>query len=500
MIWPACFWIGAREVMRPNQHPPRALVWLRRALRVEDNAVLWQAAQEAEDIVPILVLRSDSAYHTNSLRRRFIRSAIADLDAALRARGTCLHIRVGNPEREIPAAASAYGAGAVYAARLYDESGLRRDARVAGGLHRVGARFVEVQDRVLRESREIRRGDGGPFRVFTPFKRQWLASALDLPRPFSDVGNLAPVPLGAGSLSLDRLPGFDSVVTGQGESDARKRLQKFLRSSVFDYARQRDIPAVDGTSRLSHHLAIGTLSPRQLYWAAAGLYQKQDPRGRAGIDTFISELIWREFYYHIAAAFPMVFGSSFREEFRTIEWRNSSSALSRWKTGTTGYPMIDAAMRQLASEGWMHNRARMIVASFLTKDLHLDWRQGEGHFADQLVDLDLASNNGGWQWTAGTGTDASPWFRIFNPVLQGKKFDPDGTYVRHYVPELARVPARFIHEPWRMTRQDQEAFGCVIGREYPRRIVDHAEERAVTRALYSGATHKKTHQLPAQAT
>jgi len=461
---------------------------MRRAIRVDDNAALWHAMEEAEEVVPVLVLSEDPSYAVETDRRRFVRRAITDLDEHLRRRGTRLHIRIGAAERQLPSAAIAYDAESVYAVRIYDEPGTRRDKRILQELRRIGKHFLLVKDRVLREHHELCTGDGGSYRVFTPFKRRWLESAEDLPGPFPAVGHLPPVSFAAGSVALERVPSFARVDSGMGESAARKRLGGFLGSSVLHYAERRDLPAVDGTSRLSHHLALGTLSPRRLYREVMDSQGERSNSGQKGVDTFISELIWREFYYNILAAYPFVLRTSFREEFRGITWRRAESAFERWKAGTTGYPIVDAAMRQLHEEGWMHNRARMIVASFLTKDLHLNWQRGERYFAERLVDLDMASNNGGWQWTAGTGTDASPWFRIFNPVLQGKKFDPDGAYVRRYVPELARVPVQRIHEPWRMTQQDQEASGCIVGKHYPRKIVEHAEERELTHAMYSRST------------
>jgi deoxyribodipyrimidine photo-lyase len=253
---------------------------------------------------------------------------------------------------------------------------------------------------------------------------------------------------------------------------------------MHQYKARRDLPGVDGTSRLSPHLSVGTISPRKVYWAARSAAERSEPAAKAGIDTYVSELIWREFYYQILSNFPFVQRESFKEELRTIRWRKNESRFARWTSGTTGYPIVDAAMRQLNSEGWMHNRTRMIVASFLTKDLHLNWQEGERYFFDRLVDADVAANNGGWQWTAGTGTDASPWFRIFNPVNQGKKFDPEGVYVRRYVPELSSVPNALIHEPWKMSRQDQEACRCRIGRDYPAPVVDHGEQRILTMELY----------------
>jgi deoxyribodipyrimidine photo-lyase len=468
----------------PGKHH-RIIVWMRRAIRVDDNAALWHAVQDADEVIPLLVLGENPSYSIETPRRRFIRQAISEADVQLRDRGSHLHLRIGNPEREIPAAAQYYGATAVYAASLYDEPGLKRDATIGKALRGMGVQFECVKDRVLRESHEVVTESGRPYKVFTPYKRRWLSIADELPRPYPDVGGLKEVPDTSGSTTLDRIwsggngPRFT-------EADAPStRLSAFLKASVSLYDQRRDLPAIDGTSRLSHHLALGTLSPRTVYWAAIESTRTDASASRAGVTSFISELIWREFFYQIMAAYPIVLRTSFKEDFRGIQWLRSTAAFEHWKTGMTGMPIVDAGMRQLNHEGWMHNRVRMIVASFLTKDLHISWQWGERYFKERLLDLDLAANNGGWQWTAGTGTDASPWFRIFNPVTQAKKFDPEGTYVRKYVPELARIPAGRIHEPWKLTHQDQQAYGSIIGRQYPRIRADHSEERLVAARMYS---------------
>jgi len=264
-------------------------------------------------------------------------------------------------------------------------------------------------------------------------------------------------------------------------------MERFLRAGLLRYGEQRDLLAADGTSRLSQHLAVGTLSIRTLYHGVADAMSRADSNGRANAATYLSELIWREFYSTIVCNYPHVVRGAFRPEFDRIAWSRSRSHRDAWCEGHTGYPIVDAAMRQLNTEGWMHNRARMIVASFLTKDLHIHWMHGERYFFDRLIDADIASNNGGWQWTAGTGTDASPWFRIFNPVSQARRFDPDGAYVRQYLPALAGVPPGRIHEPWLMTASEQQASGVVPGTSYPRPIVDHDAERRVTLDLFRNA-------------
>jgi len=465
----------------------RIVVWMRRALRVDDNTPLWQALQDAEEVIPLLVLRDSTAYRADTPRRRFLRGAITDLDHRLRECGTQLHIRIGVPEEQIPKAARAYRADAVYAARVYDTPALQRETILAHGLEPLGVTLMTFKDRVLHEGTEILNAAGTPYRVFTPYKRVWLAAGEDVPRVLPAPKRMMAVPLADGSIALSSMPGFGGLAGGGGESAAADRLRVFTRSGMHQYNVRRDLPGVDGTSRLSPHLSVGTISPRKVYWAARSAAERSEPAAKAGIDTYVSELIWREFYYQILSNFPFVLRESFKEELRTVRWRKNESRFARWTSGTTGYPIVDAAMRQLNSEGWMHNRTRMIVASFLTKDLHLNWQEGERYFFDRLVDADVAANNGGWQWTAGTGTDASPWFRIFNPVNQGKKFDPEGVYVRRYVPELSSVPIALIHEPWKMSRQDQEACGCRIGREYPAPVVDHGEQRIHTMELYKSS-------------
>lgn len=460
----------------------RIIVWFRRALRTDDNVALWQAMQDSGSVVPLLCLSEDPSYNVVTHRRRFLRNAIANLDEWLREAGTSLHLRTGDPESELAAAAVAYGADAVYAVELTDPAGVERDARIERALKKVGVPFIRFPDRVLRNAHEVLTGNRTPFRVFTPYKRVWLAGAEDCARPVDGPRRIQAVELVAGTRSLDAL-GWP-VQRGGGTTAALARLKGFLAENAGRYAEQRDLPGVDGTSKLSPYLSVGAISIRRVYRAVSDVQAHAPAPSRKGMETFISELIWREFYYQILVHFPHAINGSFRPEFASLPWSTSKKKFQRWQEGLTGYPIVDAAMRQLRDEGWMHNRARMIVASFLTKDLHLNWQWGEQFFFSQLIDADLAANNGGWQWSAGTGTDASPWFRIFNPVLQGKKFDPDGAYIRRHVPELVRLPAAAIHAPWLANKQEQVAASCIIGRDYPAPMVDHAEARKQTMTLY----------------
>jgi deoxyribodipyrimidine photo-lyase len=335
----------------------------------------------------------------------------------------------------------------------------------------------------------VRKADGNPYTVFTPFSKAWHRTLQGNSRRLLSAPERMATPIEITSLPLPNPVG--NVRFPPGEIEALHRLQNFTagnQASIYQYADQRDRPDLPGTSTLSPYLRFGMLSARQAVFAAEQAAQlAPDETAREGAQTWLNELIWREFFISILFHFPDVMKESFRPELRQISWRNNEVEFLAWKEGQTGYPIVDAAMRQLAKTGWMHNRARMIVASFLVKDLLINWRWGERWFMQMLVDGDPAANNGGWQWSAGTGTDAAPYFRIFNPVLQGKKFDPQGDYVRQWVPELANLPPKFIHNPWEMPHQLQIQFNVLLGVEYPFPIVDHTLARERTLEAYQHA-------------
>ncbi len=458
---------------------------MRRALRVEDNTPLWHAEQEGEVVFPVVVLRDDVRYRRDTPRRRFVRGALQELDAELRSRGSrlvCLH---GDPEKAIPALVRATAATDVYAVRVYDPETMARDVRMAKELETLGVRWKTYKDCVLLESAENAKNDGTPYTVYTPFRKNWLSNLEKVPGPLPTLRRLPPV---AGVAGEHDLPAFDSVDPDAGERRAVERLRRFINEKAMKYHELRDIPGVAGTSRLSPDLAHGTISIRRVFQDTRTAASAARGNARKGFETFLGELIWREFYYHILSAFPHVTRQSFKMQMDRIRWRRDRKLFDSWCEGRTGYPIVDAGMRQLIAEGWMHNRVRMVVASFLTKDLHLNWQWGEQHFLEHLIDADIASNNGGWQWTAGTGTDASPWFRIFNPVLQAEKFDPKGDYVRRYVPELSSLPDAAIHKPWTLSENGQKSAGVRIGVDYPAPVVDHGKERETTMRLYREAT------------
>lgn len=463
-----------------------ALIWFRRDLRLHDNAAFHQALQAARRVRAAFVFDTDilDGLEDRADRRvEFIWRAVAELKAALEGRGGTLHVLHGSARERIPAFAAACGAGAVFAARDHEPFARARDDAVAAALAADGRGLVLVKDQVVFDTDEVLTAAGRPFHVFTPYKRAWLAR---LQR-----GDVAawPVEDGPGRLASEppaALPGLEALgfratdLAGlklvPGAAGARAALDDF-RARMGLYRARRDFPAVKGPSYLSVHLRFGTLSIREAVRAAL-------ETGGEGAETWLSELIWREFYQMLLWHYPETVDHAFQRKYETIAWPDPPGHFQAWAEARTGYPIVDAAMRQLEQSGYMHNRLRMIAASFLVKDLHVDWRLGERHFARKLIDYDQAANVGGWQWSAGVGTDAQPWFRIFNPVTQSEKFDPEGNFIRRYLPELAAVPDRFIHAPWKMNAAQRSACGVVIGRDYPPPLVDHAQARALTLALY----------------
>lgn len=453
------------------------IVWFRRDLRLDDHPALHAALADADGdtrVVPLFVW--DPAItergRVSPARLAYLCEALADLDASLRDRGARLVLRHGDPVEVVPAVATEVRAAAVHWTRDCTPYARRRDDAVRSALADLDAP-PEVGDHpgvAMHDPGSVRTASGDAYRVFTPFHRQWRQLEIGVPLDAPDA-----VP-GHGSVAGDDLPTtasldlaeIDERQTG-GERAARERLERFLDDRAGDYDDQRDVLAADGTSRLSADLHLGCLSVRRVH-------DRLDLRN-GGHKAFATELAWRDFYLHVLGEWPEVLTSEFDERYRGLPWHDDEEALRAWRDGMTGYPVVDAGMRQLRSIGWMHNRARMIVASFLCKDLLIDWRLGETHFLEHLIDGDLASNNGGWQWAAGTGTDAQPYFRIFNPVTQGERFDPDGAYVRRWVPELADVPTRYIHHPWDMPDEVAQGCGVTVGEDYPQPLVEHREAR-----------------------
>jgi deoxyribodipyrimidine photo-lyase len=474
---------------KPHQ---RALFWFRRDLRDHDNAGLYHALKDAEAVWCVFVFDTEilEALPTRNDRRvEFIHGSVVELDAALRERGGGLIVRHGRAREAIPTVASELKVDAVYTNHDYEPAALNRDGEVEDALKSQGMSFHTFKDTVIFEKDEVLTQAGGTFSVFTPYKNAWLKKletrgdfywrAYPVEKYIKALAKPA-----AGKIPPLSSMGFESANIRKlgvvpGMSGAEALLSDFL-TRIAGYKDARDFPAVKGVSYLSVHNRFGTVSIRRLVNEA--LLAQAEGIGPA---TWLSELVWRDFYFQILWHHPRVATRSFKPEYDAIRWSDDKLLYAAWCEARTGYPIIDAAMRQIAQTGYMHNRLRMIVASFLTKDLHIDWRAGERYFADNLIDFDLAANNGGWQWAASTGCDAQPYFRIFNPVSQSEKFDPRGKFIRRYVPELARVPDAYIHAPWTMPPLEQQAASCVVGRDYPAPVVDHALAREKTLAMYA---------------
>lgn len=463
--------------------------WVRRDLRLIDNQALAAALAQSDQVIPTFILDPSllGSSYMGSKRLAFLMEGLRRLDFDLRARGSRLIVRRGNPAGELAALREESAAGLIYAEEDFSPYARRRDAEVGRDL------LPElVNGLTLHPPGAVLKADGTPYVVFTPFSRAWKALPLPQAGGISSAPDLIPTPAGLSSLPVPTEPALPSAVpVPPGEAEAQRRLSAFVEGDdppVYGYAEGRNRMDLAGTSGLSPYLRFGMVSARQAVVAALGAIEAApDKQARKGAETWLNELIWREFYLTILHFFPQVRGGSFRPEYDRIRWENDQESFEAWCEGRTGYPVVDAAMRQLAQTGWMHNRARMIVASFLVKDLLIDWRWGERWFMQHLVDGDPAANNGGWQWTAGTGTDAAPYFRIFNPVSQGEKHDPDGVYVRRWLPELARVPTKLVHRPWTMSLEAQREAGCVIGEDYPPPLVDHGWARERVLAVFAQA-------------
>jgi deoxyribodipyrimidine photo-lyase len=467
--------VARRRRTVPGGMPETAIAWLRRDLRVHDHPALCAAAR-ADRVLPVFVL--DDRLLGARPRAWFLRRSLEELRDALRERGGDLVLRHGAPERELVALARQTGATTLHHARDVSPFATARDARVAAALEEAGVRVVVHPGTfVVDDVAEPRTQAGRPYSVFSPFHRAWeelpRRDVLDPPDRLRLPGGVDP---GAIPDTLPRDPGLADPLA-PGEAAARARMGEFLVHELAGYADRHDhLPG--GTSRLSAHLHFGTLSARELEATA------RRHRG-AGRGAFVRQLAWRDFYAHVLLHHPGNARHAFRPEMDALEWADDDAGFEAWAEGRTGFPVVDAGMRELRARGWMHNRARLICASFLVKDLHVDWRRGEAHFLQWLLCGDAASNNGNWQWVSSVGVDPAPYFRrLYNPVAQQKRHDPDGDYVRRWVPELRRVPLERLAEPWKMPPAEQEAYGCVIGRDYPEPIVDHAHERQRAIARY----------------
>jgi len=496
----------------PARHP-RALVWFRRDLRVADHPALAHALRAADQVWCVFVLDRALLHELPWEDRRvaFIRASLVDLDAGIAAlaagsgsgRAARLIVRHADAADEIVRLAALLDVQAVYAHHDDEPAALARDARVAGRLAADGRRLLTFKDHVVFERREIMTGGGTPYGVFTPYKNAWLKALHARPGLLAEHASdgdggalaapvaalVAPWRDGAAVPALDEF-GFSARAAAAladpglrpGATGGQELLAEFL-DRMDDYDATRDFPAQPGTSHLGVHLRFGTLSVRRL----VALAMERVTGGSRGAQTWLSELIWREFYQQVLHHHPHVVARAYRADCDDIRWEQGEEAeagFEAWCAGRTGYPLVDAGMRQLTATGYMHNRLRMVTASFLTKDLGVSWQRGEAFFALHLNDFELASNNGGWQWAASTGCDAQPWFRIFNPVTQSERFDPAGAFIRHYVPELRLLGGKAIHAPWRARPVELATARITLGRDYPQPLVDHELARQRTLARF----------------
>ncbi len=464
-----------------------AIVWLRDDLRLDDQPALRAAA--AAPALFVYVFDRNPARPLGGAARWWLGKSLAAFATALAAIGGRLDVVAGDPEAILPALARHAGATAVYWTRRYGAAEIETDARIAAAMRREGVATQSFNGQLLRDPEAVRTGAGAPFKVFTPFWRRCCElGPFEAPHAAPRKLHAAPWPhnaprradiddLGLQPTKPDWSGGL-AQAWAPGEAGARARLRRFLDDGLRDYAEARDQLAGETTSRLSPHLRFGEISPRRI--AAATEAAAQGAHAHRGAEKFLSELGWREFSHALLLQQPDLAQKNWNPRFDAFPWRRDPPALAAWRRGRTGYPVVDAGMRELWTTGYMHNRVRLIAGSFLTKHLGLDWRDGEAWFWDTLCDADEASNPANWQWVAGSGADAAPYFRVFNPILQGEKFDPQGAYVRRWIPELAGLDARYIHAPW------TAPTGAGAGRAYPAPIVNHAEARARALAAFAG--------------
>jgi len=482
----------------------KALVWLRRDLRLYDNAALHHALKQSEkvwltfifdtDILkPLLKGELDPKGLKHDRRVDFIWQGLMQIDEELRKQGGGLIVRFGKPTECIPEIAKELGVSSVFVNHDYEPSAIERDETVQAKLEKQGIGFETFKDQVIFEKKEILTNSNTVFSIFTPYKNNWLKTLQEKdlaayecnPKP----GQLAAVPKKL-DLTFPSLELMGFCATGiesylpPGSEGGQAFLEDFLHR-IDQYQVGRDFPAIKGVSYLSTHLRFGMLSIRGLVREA----HRRMLAGSMGATIWLSELIWRDFYFMILANHPrLASGAAFKPDYDNIAWESGAKAkklFTAWCEGKTGYPLVDAAMHQLNQSGYMHNRLRMVVASFLTKDLGIDWRWGEAYFAEHLNDFELSSNNGGWQWASSSGCDAQPYFRIFNPITQSEKFDSEGKFIKRYLPQLEKLSKKSIHAPWQAGHIELEAAGITLGRDYPLPVVDHDEARKNTLVRYS---------------
>jgi deoxyribodipyrimidine photo-lyase len=466
------------------QHHHTVLHWFRKDLRVTDNTALLEATAQSQQVIPVYVLSEWKGTHhwTGPKRQHFLCGCLRSLAGNLKSLGSRLILRSGDAVAALEQLVQETGASAIFFNRDYDPFGVATEQRLITRCSELGVSVISAKDRVLHEAAEVVTGSGGEYRVYTPYSRNWLSQpkpgvqgkpqSLGAP-PAEELPSLPLPELDYWGLTLDTTEPLPEA----GERAARERMKDFVGSTILTgYAQKRNLPAGLTTSRLGADLRFGLISIRELYQHCMTAAQQVQGDALVSIQTYIKELAWREFYLAILHRHPEVFDDAFNQEWRGLPWPGREDHYQAWCTGRTGFPIVDAGIRELRATGFMHNRVRMIVSMFLTKDLHCDWRLGESFFMQHLLDGENASNNGGWQWSAGTGADAAPYFRIQNPWTQTKSYDPDGVYIKKWIPELAAVPGPLL--------QAAPPPGRSLAPGYPAPIVDHATERERTLALF----------------
>lgn len=463
----------------------KGLVWFREDLRLHDNMALYQAAQQCEEgIVGIYIIDAGfwKRHHMAACRVQFLLTGLLELSQNLQSRGISLLVKSVKKTKDIPAllyqTLKKYQLDALYFNKQYEIDEIRRDQMVRHYLKQRGINCYDFDDQVILPPGAVHTKQAKMFSIFTPYKRTYLKLLLSnqakipyYPLPRSQ----SLIKIQSSKIPLKLAEFYSKIIWPSGEKEAQRRLKRFIKNDLFSYHKTRDFPALVGTSLLSPYLAAGMISPRQCFLAALMANKGEYDGGNKGATTWINELIWRDFYKHLLAAMPRLsMHQAFRLETEKLKWRYNRKQLQAWQQGKTGYPIVDAGMRQLKQTGWMHNRLRMIVAMFLTKNLFFDWRIGEDFFIRHLIDGDLAANNGGWQWSASTGADAAPYFRIFNPLRQSERFDPQGDFIREYCPELRSFDSYSIHDPYQRAAKLAQQSG------YPKPIIEFNLSRIAT--------------------
>lgn len=457
-----------------------AIVWIRRSLRTCDNTALVEASKQHEEVIPFYVV--DDEYFENAElgypRVRFWHDSLSELKELLQEEGNDLIVRKGKPVEQLERIIEETGADSVYFNRDYSPYSKKRDQKAEELCEDLEVEVESFKDIVMFEKEEILTNSGSPYKVYSYYRDKWFDR--DKPRPEETEDFNTP------SITSDAIPsvsdlGFEKPdeldwVWQPGRKSGKKQLKEF-KDKIRDYKDKRDLPAVDGTSKLSPHLKFGTISIREAFWMAERIKAENPEKDTSGIKTWQEQLAWRDFYFQVIWNFPYCVEKPFLEQYETIQWMDDEEKWQRFIDGKTGFPFVDAGMRQLKQTGWMHNRLRMVVTSFCAKDLHIDWKKLHSYFKKMFVDAELSAMIGGIQWAYSIGTDAQPYFRVFNSWTQGEKYDPDGEYIRKWVPELENVPDEHIHKPYKMNKLQQQNCGVEIGEDYPEPLVDHDEER-----------------------